>query len=254
MTRLFVPAPNGARPAFEQTRPSPGLLRGVLTMPGDAWVAADPRIDTPYSTDAYDVLFVVDSSAGTDALQSELVGGFGAFLEPFRAVGNWHIGVTSMDMDDDETGANGIGGRLREIDGTRWIDATVTDPAEVFDQMAAMGTDFAAAERGTSAAHAALESRAGSDNAGFQRPQADLAVVFVSNESNQIQGDELRLSDWLEWFDGLKSAPLSATAFAIVELPPGVQYAAVARETGEPTRTSGRMTGVPFSEGSPTRS
>src|SRR5690606_21037438 len=113
---------------------------------------------------------------------ARLAANFSGFMTYFLDSGlDYHIGVVSTNMD---TGATAHQGRLRSIGGARWIEPATPDPVEVFRQMALMGTDSHYNEKGREAAYLALALRRDTDNLGFYREDANLAIVVISDEDD----------------------------------------------------------------------
>ncbi len=154
-----------------------------------------------------DVLFVVDNSLsmqGPGQEQERVIQAFDDFLvELNENKADFHIGVTTMDMDTvAEDG--GTAGRLKDVDGTRYITSDM-DPdtyRAVFEEMILTLGNGPAKEKGLWAAKTALyPARDGGEadgwNAGFLRKDAKLAIIFVSDEDdcsdegNPLDGDQV---------------------------------------------------------------
>lgn len=177
-------------------------------------------VDTPVPVD---ILFVVDNSGSMADEQENLVRNFDAFIQVIAGSNlDYRIAVVSTDMGRNNIEPNGpevegIAGfdviesspfrpvdtndrsDCREIPGLThgcfrggrsepWIDSTRDDAATVrsaFASAARVGTCGSGAERGTTAMLAALDNtRAGGCNAGFLRAEANLVLVFVSDEDD----------------------------------------------------------------------
>lgn len=152
---------------------------------------AVPATSDPYSAvrtdhlaqrdpvDEVDVLWVVDNSGSMGDDQALLVESFPEFMNFFLGLEgvDYHVGVVSTDMYAEDGQ-----GRLREVEGRRWIDDTVFDPIPMFQMMALMGTGGSGDEMGIAAAHAALSTERDAFNAGFYREDALLSVITVSDE------------------------------------------------------------------------
>ena len=131
-----------------------------------------------------DILFVVDNSCSMDVEQTALGTNFPAMLQWFLGSGlDYHIGVVSTDMNDPLQA-----GRLRSVSGARWVDPHTKSPEAVFGSMVQMGTTGYWIEQGRAAAYTAIELLAGTDNAGFVRPDAGMHITVVSDE-NDSSGD-----------------------------------------------------------------
>jgi hypothetical protein len=108
---------------------------------------------------------------------------------------DYHIGVVSTDMED-----AGHSGRLR---GSPKVITRVTpDPVAAFAANVQVGTTGGGNEMGLLAAHAALtEPLASTDNAGFLRDEASLALIFVSDEDDKSYGG---IGFYIRFFGSLK--------------------------------------------------
>lgn len=187
--------------------------------------------DNPIRTDRFvqnsrrsaDVLFVVDDSASMVAEQDALGRNFVAFLEAANdGLADFHIGVTTTDVTGD--GERGrlvplkppdapTSGRTEHIV-TR---ASLPNPTEAFRRNALVGINGALVEQGLEAAALALTAPLAApdgDNAGFLRPEASLALVFVSDEND---GSPRPTSVYTDLFLSVKGDdPSRVSASAIV--------------------------------------
>src|SRR5687767_15154056 len=72
------------------------------------------------TTPKVDVLWVIDNSGSMEDEQADLVANFPAFMDFFLGSGlDYHIGVTSTDLDRNY---NGSMGKLVMIDGIKYLD------------------------------------------------------------------------------------------------------------------------------------
>ena len=177
---------------------------------------------------AVDILFVVDSSGSMGDEQAALVDGFQALVDA-AAVWNvsYRIAVTTTDP--------GEGGRIRRpIANNAWPWS--------FALSASVGTNGSGDERGLQTAWFALQpgmlvesdvpctqdagcveglecvsGKCGGANAGFVRPDAILAIVWVTDEDDH--SCETGVSDFVAFFQSLKPPGLMK-AYAIVGDPP----------------------------------
>ncbi len=157
--------------------------------------------------DQVDILFVIDDSGGMDEEQLALTYGFGSIAGPLYAQGpDVHIGVVSTNMGSgpfDLVGCEGDGGGGRLQSAPQGACAGPTDPFiideddgmggrrrnydgsldGVFSCIARLGTTGCGFEQPFAAARAALDGTV-PENAGFLRPGALLAVVFLSDEDD----------------------------------------------------------------------
>lgn len=190
--------------------------------------------DAPLS----DVLFVVDNSESMEDEQELLATNFPAFVDWFeRSDVDYHIGVISTDMDDNEQS-----GLLRESQGAFWIERSTPNAAEVFADMTRLGITGSTEERGREAAYTALELR-GAANAGFRRDDAFLNVVVVSDEDDQSGDDRVSRLEFTAYLQDLQTETVRTTFSAIVgpgsfleaqacDVAPGFEYLEVVRAVG----------------------
>ena len=187
---------------FIPTRPARAAALFTIAILGAAAALASACADAGFGrqlwTDQFtqaaavqaDILFVVDNSGTMQEEHDKMVDGFQSFIENVReSETDFHIGVTTTDMDQD-----GEQGRLIEYDGYRYITADM-DPdtyTMVFKGMIdRIGTNGSGWEKGLWAAKSALypqseggQSGEGGYNAGFLRASATLAIIFVSDEDD----------------------------------------------------------------------
>ncbi|MBL9018125.1 MAG: hypothetical protein JNL83_28320 [Myxococcales bacterium] len=193
----------------------------AVDAPPDAEGTIDPR---PQVAEIYatpnrdlDLLFVVDDSPSMQDKQANLAANFPNFVNVLTALPgglpNLHLGVVSTDMGTKGTDVaqpgppigslgnggcsmTGKGGRLT-VNGAAVSDAYVSDIkltdgsrqrnytgtlATVFSQMARLGGNGCGFEQPLHAMKVALDGNAA--NVGFLRPNALLAVVFVTDEDD----------------------------------------------------------------------
>ncbi|MCA9567057.1 MAG: hypothetical protein KC656_04405 [Myxococcales bacterium] len=187
---------------------------------------------------AVDVLFVVDDSCSMYEEQSALANNFPSFMNYFLGSGiDYHIGVTTTDMDVPAAG------RLRLANGVRYIDPSTPNVQGTFSQMALAGTGGAVEERGRDAAWSLLETNRNLPaNSGFWRDDAALHIVFVSDEDDQ--STSITRPAFRTWMETVKARPELVKAHAITGLPQnlcgavfdaGTDYLAYAGFTGGAT-------------------
>lgn len=236
-----------ARVSLAAVVPGAGRIlveRRVLATADNAPVRTDRFVQN--SRRAADVLFVIDDSASMVAEQDALGRNFVAFLEAANmGLADFQIGVTTTDLSP-----NGERGRLvpvRQPDDPEVRTAHIVtrsslpNPVEAFRRNAQVGIEGAPIEQGLAAATLALTAPLTdeeSDNAGFLRPDASLALVFVSDEND---GSEGPVSVYADIFASLKGyEPGRVTASAIVgpeagclgaggRATPGTRYIELAR-------------------------
>ena len=205
-----------------------------------------PDLSTPVNIDrvvqttvpAVDVLWVIDNSCSMSEEQAALTTNFPKFMNFFAGSGlDYHVGVVSTDMV-----SFAERGKLQTdpSTGIRMIDDTVSDPVGVFGRIASLGTDGDADERGRDAAHAALVTRAQSDNAGFFRDDAFLSVIVISDEDDY--SNNITRQAFISWLQTVKSSPDMVAFSSIVgqgggdwnscSLEEGAEYRAVTSAIG----------------------
>lgn len=187
---------------------------------------------------AVDILFVIDNSGSMDAEQAAIARNFPVFAEYFALSGiDYHIGVVSTDMDDPSSG-----GRLRRAAGVNWIDRDTPNPSGVFSQMAQMGTTGSATEQGRAAAWAALELNADlARNEGFEREDAELHILFISDEDDASTNELISRPEFVSWMKNRKAEESMVKAHAVIwpvgercddGWSEGYEYQRYARRTG----------------------
>ncbi len=157
-----------------------------------------------------DVLWVVDTSCSMLDEQEALATNGPNFFEFFvEADVPFHIGATSTNVDEDET--NGLDGRLSGEPGFLTMDTP--DLGTAFLERTLLGIDDQHRfEKGLHAAWKALEVLGNTDNAGFLRDDANLAVIVVSDEPDYSETDMGQAEDWtaweafVEWLDEFKGS------------------------------------------------
>ena len=135
-----------------------------------------------------DILLVVDNSCSMDDEQEKLSSGFEDFVRFFEvAEVDYHIGLTTTDMDN--TGPGNSGQLARTAAGVSVIDSDTDDARDVFEELVQVGIDGSGSEQGLAAALAALRPPMSTGaNDGFLREDALLTVIFVSDEEDYSVG------------------------------------------------------------------
>lgn len=145
-----------------------------------------------------DILWVVDNSASVSNERARLAAQFQRFVQVLiDAQVDFHVGVTSTDF----VSQGADRGALR---GTpRFIDRNTANPREVFRAAVTFPEDLdVRLEEGLRAMKAALSPPLSQTvNAGFQREEAALAVIVVSDEDDGSLG---RPEQYARFLDGLK--------------------------------------------------
>lgn len=156
------------------------------------------RTDTVTLTrDPVDVLIVIDDSCSMGAAQAALGATMPDFVSAFSGRGvDFQIGVVTTDMNDTTKA-----GRLQGM--PTILTAMSPNLLDALSLRMQPGTGGSGTEQGIRAALAAtIAPLATTSNAGFLRPNADLAVVFISDENDFSQGG-LTIPDYL---NGLRGA------------------------------------------------
>jgi hypothetical protein len=185
-----------------------------------------------------DVLFVVDNSCSMSEEQGSLGSNLGAFLSFAQAQSiDYQIAVTTTD-----TSGSGEAGRF--VGTTRIITPATANGNSIFTQNVSLGTGGSGIEAGLEAAYLALsDPLINTYNAGFLRPDAALAVIFVSDEEDQSTNTTGFYENFLRNVKGFQNTALfSASAVVGTQNPVcngpggsadyGARYIAVANATG----------------------
>lgn len=144
-------------------------------------VETDSWRQTP--TDKVDILWVIDDSNSMRAEQESLAEGFESFSAELEATGvDFHIGVitTTFLYDDPNRGV-----LIATKGGERFLTNQTKDYVSEFQTLVQVGIEGDGKEKGLeAAAHALSPSMAAGSNQGFLREEANLLVVFVSDEDD----------------------------------------------------------------------
>ena len=184
------------------------------------------------TTPKVDVLFNIDNSCSMSSYQTALTENFPFFIGYFLDSGLlYNVGVTSTDSDG-QFGPNGSEGRLRNIANNRWIDPDTPNPVQVFTGMARMGTSGSADERGIQTTFECLELRRDRENSGFYRDDAGLHTTVVTDEGDFSRTPDIRLPEFIDWYDNLKREADERTFSSIIDPADGDRYRAVTNQIG----------------------
>lgn len=173
------PAPEAAAPqgrvALEKPTIGPPQVRGPTQI--DGFVQDDATVD---------ILWVIDNSGSMANKRDRLAKSFDQFIRTLTTEQvSFHIGVTTTDMT--KTGA-GFSGQL--IASPTVITNTTPNPVAAFTDHVTMPPSRVEDEQGLAAGLAAVtEPLASGANAGFLRPNANLAIIVVSDEDDHSLGD-----------------------------------------------------------------
>ena len=182
----------------------------------DAQPTPDSQVQPPVDTNsgpgcqAIDVLFVIDNSGSMGQEQTNLIANFPSFISVLDMSGlDYRVAVTTTGRDYNYTMTSPIGGGIpMSQDGgdngtmlktatmtKRWIDKTDPDVTGTFSQLANVGIDGPSDEMPLSAMRDAFEERmTDGTNVGFHRPDALLAIVFLTDEEDCSYEQSISLS------------------------------------------------------------
>jgi len=131
-------------------------------------------------TDQVDILWVIDNSRSMLAEQDTISTGFAEFATSLEESGTqFHLGVITTDFDYGNPARGGL------LGDPRVLSSDMENYASVFANRVRVGVDGAGMEKGLEAASHALSAPMLSGyNMGFLRPDANLLLVFVSDEDD----------------------------------------------------------------------
>ncbi|MFH1807384.1 MAG: hypothetical protein ABIJ09_01465 [Pseudomonadota bacterium] len=149
--------------------------------------------------DPVDLFIVVDDSGSMDPAQAQLARDMSALINELEWLGvSYHIGVTTTDME------TGVHGRFIPLSETFPVitPSSLPNPTARLTAAVTPGSSGSGTERGFDATVAALSlPLSATRNAGFLRPEALLAVLYLSNEEEQ---SNISVEDTLTFLRGLK--------------------------------------------------
>lgn len=140
-------------------------------------VTVDTYTIPPMERRPIDVLFVIDDSCSMENDQRQLSANMRSFFSAFHAGQiDFHVGVVTTDMFEENRR-----GRLV----APFLTQNSPNVTSAFQQMVMVGTGGSGDERGLAASYAALHAPLfDTVNAGFVRPDADFALVFLTDEED----------------------------------------------------------------------
>lgn len=205
----FMPSADGSYEAeisVHSNDPDEELV--IVPVRGDASAVAIAEDIFTQGQNDIDVLWVIDNSGSMNQEQARVVAGITAFFDPFTSLGlDYHMGVITTDVVNPAMSGNLFGE-------PRWIQADTPNGQGEFSENLLVGVDDMGDESGLYAMELALsEPILSGYNAGFYRPSAALAVIFLSDEPEQSAQDALHYIDFLE---GLKPEAARIGVSAIV--------------------------------------
>ncbi len=172
-----TPGPRNAELAIRSDDPDEPAV--AIPVAGTAFAVQVDEIAQGAQVPA-DILFVVDDSGSMGDEQSKLAASFDRFVRWLTGIDlRFHLGVVTTDMSAPQRRGRLVGSPAVLTDST-------TDLVARFNQNARVGTAGSGQEQGMEAARQALSAPLlANENAGFLRAEADLFVVFVSDEEDQ---------------------------------------------------------------------
>ncbi len=146
-----------------------------------------------------DVLWVIDNSSSMAEEQSRVAAGIASFFEYFVTLGlDYHMGVITSDVVNPL-----MQGRLQGS--PAWLSPDTPNAAVELAEAVNVGTEDQGDESGLLAAYMALsEPVLSAENAGFYRPDARLALIFVTDEPEWSTYDA---AYFIDFFSALKLDP-----------------------------------------------
>lgn len=194
----------------EYTIPPQIEVKGV---PNPPLLTPEPQEDviTQVTTPQVDILWVMDNSGSMGEEQQKVADNVGAFMQYFLDSGlDYHIGVTTTDCDGNNKG------KLEQAAGVRFITNDTPNAIEVFRQLAVVGTNGSADERGRRAAWYALnDPNLNGYNADFYRDDASLHIITISDEHDYSNNDPT-IAEFSSWMNALKPDPEMTTYSGII--------------------------------------
>lgn len=212
------------------------------------------QLETP----EVDILFVIDNSCSMSAEQASLTQNFSSFIAFADAQAlDYRIAVVSTDgdscptptpaerpagMDQGRCGYFADGSATGQRD-PNWRLITPDEqpsPAAAFRAIATQGINGSGAERGLQAAYNALSSpRITGWNAGFLRPDAYLALIFIADEDDQSTNTVDFFVNYFLAIKGFRNTNLFSASAIVGDVPngcssgdPGFRYVQTAQQTG----------------------
>lgn len=176
-----------------------------------------------------DILWVVDDSGSMSEEQTSLANNFQGFINYADTLGvDYQTGVITTEINDAPAGklwaCNGFNKIIRHTDANRvqafQCAANVTTPPNGNRRPNPMGSDEA--EAGLQAARLALDAPIrDTDNAGFLRDDARLAVIIVSDEEDQSPGATSLYVDFFRNVKGFRNPQLVSVNGIVGDVPNG---------------------------------
>ncbi|MBX2993866.1 MAG: VWA domain-containing protein [Bdellovibrionaceae bacterium] len=192
------------------------------------------KVDTDGGTEVFDpqvdILFVVDDSGSMSTHQTNLIRNIDRFLAAFtkRANIDYHIGVVNTSMDGGWSGSPCCG---RLMGTPTFVERSTPNLIQVLSRALRVGTNGSATEKVFDPIRAALSAPlVTGENAGFYRPNAHLAVVFITDAEDQ---SSMSAQDMFDFMLSLKGRKEKFIGYGVV-VPTGVNNCS--RDEGNPTK------------------
>lgn len=153
------------------------------------------KIDADFQafTPTADILFVIDDSISMGSHQANLIANLSEFTDEFTkgATLDYHIGVVSTDMDSYYKS-----GKLQGT--TAFVTPKTPNGMRVLERNLDVGTSGSGYEKPFDSAAAVFDPSNATVNKGFIRPEAALAVIFITDAEDQsvTYGDPNALYDY----------------------------------------------------------
>lgn len=159
-----------------------------------------------------DVLFVVDNSCSMSEEQRNLGNNLSSFLAFAQSEGiDYQIAVTTTDV-----GSSGEAGRFVERGGTRIITPQTANADQAFRANVNLGTSGSGSERGLEGSYLALsDPLINTHNAGFLRADAALAVIYISDETDQSNRAVTFYEDFLRNIKGFANSGMFSASSVV---------------------------------------
>jgi len=179
LTVRFAPPTAGVHTADLRVAVDGQAVLSVATIRGEGSSSGTRTDRHSFASPKMDVLVVIDDSCSMGDAQTALRDSIGTFANRLVARGvDFHVGVVTTDMQSTQRAGRMIGM-------PRFLTPMSPNLEPELRARVVPGTQGSGTEMGITAAHRAVtEPRSTSENAGFLRADADLAVVIVSDEED----------------------------------------------------------------------
>lgn len=171
--------------------------------------AEDPFTEETFEQDLYDkvdVLWVVDNSCSMSDDLATVAANFNDFIQVFIDLGvDWQMGIVTTDMDNPLYQGRLVG---------PYLTPSTPNVVDTFINQIDLGSSGSADEQGFEATQAAIDTHGSGHNAGFERADAALSVIVLSDEDNSSFQSS---ASFISWFEALKPSDELTTFSAICE-------------------------------------